>query len=326
MLRDTVTLEERPRSGHDVPRLTDGISFIYVEHARVDREDQTIVLYDDRGRTAVPVAVVNTLLLGPGTRVTHRALMTLADHGCSVAWVGEQGVRFYAVGSPVNRSSRLAERHAQLWATPGSRRRTARLLYMTRFPGEEVGKLSIAQLRGREGARVRRAYRLASVLMGVEWSGRQYDPDDWDAADPVNRALSAATACLYGVCHSAITVLGLVPSLGFIHTGHRFSFVYDVADLYKVELAIPTAFEAVADGEDNLERKVRHRMRDAFWKNNLMRRIVEDLLTLFADDLDDTEALHRLQDGRDLLRLWDPDEGEFPSGINYARFDAGDET
>jgi len=311
------TPEDRPRSGHDLPRLSDGISFLYVERARVDREDQTIVVIDKEGRTPVPVAVLNTLLLGPGTRVTHRAMMTLADHGCSVAWVGERGVRFYGVGAAINRSSRLAEQQAALWANPTSRKRVARLMYMARFPGENVRRLSIAQLRGREGARVRRAYRLAATLSGVEWSGRQYDPDDWDSADPVNRALSAATACLYGICHTAISVLGLIPSLGFIHTGHRFSFVYDVADLYKVELAIPAAFDAAGGEESELERAVRRRMRDAFWRNGLIQRITRDLLALLGEGLEDEAILHRLRDGRELLRLWDPDEGEFPSGVNY---------
>ena len=310
--------EERPRSGHDVPRLTDGISFLYLEHARIDREDQTIVVFDKEGRTPVPVASLNALLLGPGTRITHRAVMSLSDHGCGMVWVGERGVRFYGGGSPINRSSRLAERHATLWANPTSRKRTARLLYLARFPEEKVERLSIAQLRGREGARVKRAYRLASILTGVEWSGRYYDPDDWDASDPVNQALSAATACLYGLCHTVVSVLGLIPSLGFIHTGHRFSFIYDLADLYKVELAIPAAFEAVAEGNPELERVVRRRMRDVFWRTGLLRRMVDDVLTLFAEDLSDAAALNRMRDGRDLLRLWDPDEGEFPSGTNYA--------
>ncbi len=313
--------EERPRSGHDVPRLSDGTSFLYAQRCRIDRDDQTIVLIDERGRIPVPIASLTALLLGPGTRITHRAMLTIADHGCAVTWVGEQGVRFYAAGASQNRSSRLAEAQARLWADETLRKRTARLLYLVRFPGERVKKLSIAQLRGREGARVRHAYKLAALLTGVEWTGRRYDPDDWDAADPVNRALSAATACLYGVCHAAITVLGLIPSLGFIHVGHRLSLVYDVADLYKVEVAIPAAFEAVADGSPDLERAVRYRLRDHFARTRLLEKIATDLVTLFDPGISDADTLVRLQEGREVLRLWDPDEGEIDSGINYAEED-----
>jgi CRISPR-associated protein Cas1 len=66
---------------------------------------------------------------------------------------------------------------------------------------------------------------------------------DYESGTEINKALSAANVCLYGLCHSAIVALGLSPGLGFIHTGHERSFVYDIADLYKAEIAIPVAFE-----------------------------------------------------------------------------------
>ena len=71
--------------------------------------------------------------------------------------------------------------------------------------------------------------------------------DEWSKADPVNRALSTANSCLYGICHAAIVSAGFSPALGFIHTGKMLSFVYDVADLYKTEITVPIAFRAVAE-------------------------------------------------------------------------------
>ena len=289
---------------------------MYTENSSIGRKDQTVEIVDTVGRAPLPVASITALLLGPGTSISHRAMSTLADHGCSVAWLGQRGVRMYAAARPENRSSRLAERQATMWANPTSRKRIARRLYLARFPGEKVAKLSIPQLRGREGARIREAYRRASVLFGVQWDGRLYDPGDWSASDPINQALSTATACLYGVCHGAIVTLGLVPSLGFIHTGHYLSFVYDVADLYKVELAVPAAFEAIADEVSNLERTVRSRLRDRFAETNLLKRVSRDLVTLLSDDTDDA-VVERLQRGRDEIRLWDPDEGEVEGGVNY---------
>lgn len=307
---------ERPKSPQDLPRLSQSISFIYAENASITRKDQTVEIVDEDGRMALPVATITALLLGPGTSITHMAMSTLADHGCSVSWLGQNGVRMYAAARPENRSSRLAEQQATAWANPTTRKQFARRLYLTRFPGENVAKLSIAQLRGREGARVREAYRRASTVFDVEWNGRIYDPNDWSASDPVNKALSTATSCLYGVCHGAIVTLGLVPSLGFIHTGHYLSFVYDIADLYKVEVALPAAFEAAAANDSGLERIVRSRLRDYFGQTKFLKRVSDDLITLFAEE-SDQNIIERLQRGRDQIRLWDPDEGEVAGGTNY---------
>ena len=146
-----------------------------------------------------------------------------------------------------------------------------------RFHERLAADLTVQQLRGMEGIRVREAYARASRDTGVPWHGRNYDRSDWRAADPVNRALSAANSCLYGVCHAAILSTGYSPALGFIHTGKQLSFVYDIADLYKVDLTIPVAFQAAAEGLGELERKVRLRCRDAFRESRLVKRIIPDI-------------------------------------------------
>jgi CRISPR-associated protein Cas1 len=116
-----------------------------------------------------------------------------------------------------------------------------------RFPGEDVSKLTMQQLRGREGARVRKAYYAASKKTGISWDGRDYDPQHFETGSPVNQALTAGNACLYGLAHAVIFALGCSPGLGFVHVGHENSFVYDIADLYKAELVIPLAFEVAAE-------------------------------------------------------------------------------
>ena len=114
--------------------------------------------------------------------------------------------------------------------------------------------------------------------------GRNYRRDTWDAADPINRALSAANSCLYGLCHAAIVSAGYSPALGFIHTGKQLSFVYDIADLYKADLTIPAAFRAVAEsaglpkGASGLEGRVRRVCRAiAFQERRLLARVVADI-------------------------------------------------
>ena len=149
----------------------------------------------------------------------------------------------------------------------------AKKMYQMRFPDEDVSGLTMQQLRGREGARVRGIYRQQSAKWNVPWNGRQYDPEDYASGDAVNQALSAGHACLYGLAHAVIAALGCSPGLGFVHVGHESSFVYDVADLYKAETTIPVAFEIAAQEVDDVGAAVRRRMRDEMAKQHILERM-----------------------------------------------------
>src|SRR6266508_2330800 len=262
---------------HVLPKVRDSNSYLYVEHKKIDQEDKAIALHDKAGKVAVPCANLTALLLGPGTSITHAAVKTLADNGCLVLWTGENGVRFYAQGMGETRSSRRLLHQARLCSDPQLRLRVVRRLYEMRFPDPLDPDLTLQQIRGREGIRVREAYARASRETGVEWTGRAYKRQAWGEADAVNRALSSANSALYGVCHAAIVAAGYSPALGFVHTGKMLSFVYDIADLYKVDLTIPTAFQAAAEGTHELERRVRRVCRDAFHDGRLLQRIVVDV-------------------------------------------------
>lgn len=298
-----------------LPKVRDSWTYLYAEHARIDQEDKGICLHDGNGRTHVPCASLSLLMLGPGTSITHAAVATLAEAGCLVAWVGEQAVRFYAQGLGETRSAANLLRQASLWADPNERMRIVRRMYEMRFQEEVPPELSLRQVRGKEGARVRAAYALVGKKFGVEWMGRRYQRDDWDQSDPVNRALSAANACLYGVCHAAIVALGYSPAIGFIHTGKMLSFVYDIADLYKVDVTVPIAFEEAARGTEDLESRVRHRCRDVFYEHRLLKRIVEDIAALFGDIIEPGEVPTD-EDMALPSELWDP-EGNVAGGRNF---------
>jgi CRISP-associated protein Cas1 len=273
-----------PATPAELGRFSDRLSFFYVEHARVDRESNAVVFWREKSTTHVPAAVLGALLLGPGTRITHAAVTLLAQSGCSIVWVGEEGVRLYAGAIATARSSALLLRQAALVSNPRSRVRVARDMYAMRFPGEDVSRLSTQKLRGREGARVRACYRLHSARTGVPWVSRSYNRGDWKAADPVNRALSAANAALYGVTHAAILHIGCSPGLGFIHTGHLLSFVYDIADLYKAEITIPAAFDVAVESTDRVGSRARHAVRDRVVEADLLPRVVADIKKLRGID------------------------------------------
>lgn len=301
----------RPMRVGELARVGDRMSFLYVERCIVHRDSNAITIQDERGVVHVPAAVIATVMLGPGTTISHQAMMLLADSGVCTVWVGEQGVRYYAHGRPLARTSRLLHAQVERVSNQSKRLALARDMYAMRFEGEDVSGLTMQQLRGREGARVRRLYREHAAEAGVEWSSRTYRPDDFETADAVNQALSAATACLYGVTHAVIVALGCSPGLGVIHTGQDRSFVYDIADLYRMDVAVPVAFRVAAGASENVPGDVRRAMRDAIQEAHLIEQCARDLHRLLGspgDEDGDYEA--------SVLELWGPRE-KVSGGVNY---------
>jgi CRISPR-associated protein Cas1 len=299
---------------HALPVVRDRLSFLYLERCKINRQDGAVTITDIRGTIHIPAAKMGVLLLGPGTDISHRAMELIGDSGAFVVWVGERGVRYYAHGRPLTRSATLLMRQAELVSNTHSRLAVAREMYKMRFPDEDVSKLTMQQLRGREGARVRGVYRRYSKRWGVPWSGREYDISNYASGTDINKALSAGNTCLYGICHSIIAALGLSPGLGFIHTGHERSFVYDIADLYKAELVIPVAFEMASKLRDDIGADTRRAVRDLISDGHMLERCTKDIrrLLLGADDAESENI------AVDVVHLWDNKLGELKSGISYA--------
>lgn len=271
-------------SFRDLPKIRDSLSFLYFEYGHVEQSNLGVEFVNLQGRVPLPVASLAALLLGPGTTVTHGAVRTLVEAGCSLVWCGEAGVRCYAHGVGETHKAYRLMRQAELSASPELRLQVIERLYRARFPEPLPEGLRLEQIRGREGIRVREAYALAARTFGVPWNGRNYDRTAWDNADPVNRALSAANACLHGLVHAVLLSSGYCPALGFIHQGKQLSFVYDIADLYKMQVTVPVAFSVVSEGLTPLESQVRKRCRDAFTNLRLLQRIVPDIDRLLKLD------------------------------------------
>lgn len=297
-----------------LPQIKERLSFLYLEHCVLNRHDSAITVTDARGTVHVPVAAVSVLLLGPGTNVSHRAMELIGDAGASVVWVGEHGVRYYAHGRPLTHSARLLYRQAELVSNTRTRIAVARKMYQLRFPDEDVSQLTMQQLRGREGARIRSVYRKAANKTGIAWGGREYDPDDFENSDDINKALSAAHACLYGVAHSVITALGCAPGLGFVHTGHERSFVYDIADLYKAEVTIPIAFDVAMQNPVDIGSETRRAVRDAISDGKILAKAVYDIRQLLLGEACD-EGEPEIND----LKLWDEKQGAVCNAFSYGR-------
>jgi len=260
--------------------IKDRSSLIFVEKGRLDVNDGAFVVVDERGvRTVIPVGGFVCIMLEPGTRVSHAAVALAARAGTLLVWVGEAGVRLYAAGQPGGaRADRLLWQ-ARLALDEATRLKVVRRMFELRFNEAAPERRSVDQLRGIEGARVRALYELNAREHGVTWKRRAYDRGDWDAADLPNRALSAATACLHGLTEAAVLAAGYAPAIGFLHAGRPLSFVYDIADLFKFETVVPTAFRVAGRAgkgglQGSVESAVRRECRDAFRRANLLERII----------------------------------------------------
>ena len=314
----------RVRDFHELPKVRDGLSYLYLEHGRIERTQKAVEFFDKAGRVMVPAAALALLMLGPGTSITHEAIKTLADNGCLVMWCGEGAVRFYAQGMGETHKGYRLIRQAELMTNPAKRLQVVRRMYQFRFAEELSQDLSLEQIRGMEGARVRRAYAEAARRYRVLWFGRNYDRGQWQAADPINRALSTANACLNGLCHAAIVSAGYSPGLGFIHTGKQLSFVYDVADLYKARLTVPLAFRLTAESPFKLETRVRHACRDLFYRTQFLGRVLDDIdrLLNLTRTMQQTAEVDFDVDADPALpgALWSPDDTTgvgVAGGVNY---------
>ena len=265
------------RTLYELPNFSDRWSYLYLEMGRLDVDADGLGFHQAGGVSPIPINQISVIMLGPGSTVTHAAVKSLSRNNCLVAWTGQEGIRLYAASIGGTYSARRLIRQAKLVSDEEKRLEVAWRMYRFRFKEVIPPVVSLESIRGMEGIRVRNAYKEAALKYGVEWKGRQYDQNDWSRGDPINRALSTANACLYGICHAGILSAGYSAALGFVHTGKMLSFVYDVADLYKTRLTIPVSFKIASANPPDLERQVRIECRKAFHDFKLMGRLLPDI-------------------------------------------------
>ncbi len=290
-----------------VPPLRSRVSTLYLHKCAVSVTDTTLTTTDKTGvLTGIPVGSVSAILLGPGTTITHEAIKHCANTRTLIVWVGENGVRLYSAGQEGAAHSYRLLRQARLALNDKHRLRVSRWMYEERFNEHAPKKRSIEQLRGMEGARVREMYREFSTEFGVEWNGRKYNRQDWRQADDINRTISAANSCLYGLCHAAILIAGYSAAIGFIHTGYSLAFVHDVADMFKMEFSVKAAFEAVATNPEKAEYRVRHHLRNKFKEGKLLERLIPFIAKIIEAGEGDTDPPKEL--GGATIDLISPEE------------------
>ncbi|MEY9212256.1 type I-E CRISPR-associated endonuclease Cas1 [Thermobifida halotolerans] len=308
-----------------LPRVSDGLSFLSVDICRVVQTDTGVCaeIETDAGgvhRVPIPTASLACVLLGPGTSITSPASATFMRHNTTVVNCGAGGILNYGSFPAPNRTTKWIDRQARAYSDDERRLEIATRMYEMRFGEEPPPGTPVERLRQFEGARMKALYRSLAAKNRVKPFKRNYDPHDWDGQDPVNKALSAGNAALYGVVHSVLAHLGCHPALGFVHSGKQDSFVYDVADLYKAKTTIPLAFSL--SRARNPEGEARSRLRRDLRLYRLIPQIVRDVQSLLAPDSPEEAGAEEEPTGSGgpwrVVDLWDPVAGAVAGGVNYA--------
>ncbi|MEU3020282.1 type I-E CRISPR-associated endonuclease Cas1e [Nocardiopsis sp. NPDC007018] len=306
-----------------LPKVSENLSFLYADICRIVQTDTGVCAEVAAGagsvhRVQIPTASLACLLLGPGTSISAPALATFMRHGTTVVCCGSGGILHYGSTVPESRTTAWLDRQVRAYADDRARMAVARRMYEMRFGEEVEAGIGIERLRALEGQRMRALYRTLATKHGVKPFKRNYDPADWDGQNPVNKALSAGNAALYGVVHSVIAHLGCSPALGFVHSGKQQSFVYDIADLYKARTTIPLAFSL--HGAQNPEGRARTQLRTDLRLYKMIPHIVRDIQVLLDPDLqdEDDEGPETASRRWRVVDLWDPSSGAVSGGVNYA--------
>jgi CRISPR-associated protein Cas1 len=266
---------------HDtLPQLKDKYPFLYLERGRLEVDDSSVKWIDcDCNVIRLPIATIGTLLLGPGTTLTHEAVKVLAAANCGVCWVGEDSLLFYAVGQSPTADTRNFRRQMELSCDKSKALEIARRMFAIRFPAAELAGKNLKEMMGMEGYRVRQLYEDLAEKYGVGWEGRSFQPGKFAMSDMTNKILTSANAALYGILLSSIYALGYSPHIGFIHSGSPLPFVYDMADLYKERLCIDLAFSATLEMAGKYDKAV--------VSSEFRKRVIDfDLLSKIPADID----------------------------------------
>ena len=262
-----------------LPQVKDKYPCLYLERRRLEIDDSSIKWIDSTNNVVpLPVATLNALLLGPGTTVTHDAVRTAAAANCSICWVGEDTLIFYAAGFLPTADTRNLKKQIELSFDPKKSVEVARRMFLRRFPDADLEGKSLQEMMGMEGHRVRTLYQTLAERYQVGWKGRNFTPGKFEFSDLTNQILTSANAALYGILCSGVHSMGYSPHIGFIHSGSPLPFVYDLADLYKEHLCIDLAFSLTRDLAGRYDK---HKVAAAFRE-----RVIElDLLAKLGDDI-----------------------------------------
>ncbi len=241
----------------------------------------------ESGEYGIPFQTLSMILLGPGSTVSHDALRLMARHGTALVAVGEDGVRCYTAPPLMPDTSDIARRQMRAWGdAQGSRITIARKMYALRL-GEVLPQQNLDALRGVEGARMKRTYQILAQQYGITWRGRRYDRTNPLAADIPNQAINHASVAVTSAAVIAVTSVGAIPQLGFIHEHSGDAFALDIADLFRDTVLLPAALKSAKAVMDNprlsIERYTRRTTGGMLRSERVISKMIDRIKALFDD-------------------------------------------
>ncbi|MBB5846384.1 CRISPR-associated protein Cas1 [Mobiluncus mulieris] len=265
-------------------RLEDRVSYLYLEYCQVIQNHTGVAAisegnHDSEDREPlkriiqIPVAGLAVLFLGPGTSITQPAMASCSRAGLTVIFSGGGGCPYYSHAMALTSSSRWAIAQAHLVADERNARKAAKFLYKRQLGIDIEGELTISQMRGLEGSLIKKRYRELSREFKVNGFRR-----DTGGEDVLNQALNLVNGILYGCAASACAALGVNPALGIIHRGDIRSLLFDVADLYKPNAALPISFRSVS--KDEPLKFARKEMRRFIYEQNVLENMISILMSV----------------------------------------------
>lgn len=241
----------------------------------------------EQGEYGIPFQSLSMILLGPGSTVSHDALRLMARHGTGLVAVGEDGVRCYTAPPLMPDTSDIARRQMQAWGdAKGDRITIARKMYALRL-GEVLPHADLNTLRGIEGSRARQSYQNIARQYGIPWKARRYDRSNPTRADIPNQAINHASVAVTSAAVIAVTAIGAIPQLGFIHESSGEAFALDIADLFRDTVLLPAAFQSAKDVIANprldVERHTRQTTGRILRTDRVISKMIDRIKTIFQD-------------------------------------------
>lgn len=268
-------------------RASDRISLLYVEMAKIEQSEHGVQINSGDTISEIPITTIACLILGPGTSITHKAITNISKAGCSICWMGMDQAVFYAYGEPTTNKSKNILKQISYHESKMKHTEVVHKMYNFRYPNDKVKSMTLEQLRGFEGKKMKEIYQYWADEYEIPWSGRKYNKDNFNSSDLTNKYLTALNHILYAITEAIILIMGFSPTIGFIHTGHISSFVFDISDLFKEEITVPLAFKLSKE----LGYFDRHKMIKAYRDLITEKKVIKRMVNVLEDLFDETETI-----------------------------------
>lgn len=238
----------------------------YLEHCRIVMSDERLAYLKAEGAVekafSLPYGNLNALLLGPGTSITHQAARLLGDTGVLLGFTGGGGTPLYLTSVNEYRPTEYCQAWCGWWFDDAKRLVKAkqfqhvRVDFVLKHWPRGVNLLVVEAA----AAKYRKELEAASTTTELLLSEARFSKTLYAqlaqsygvtftrnprAGDTHNELLDMGNYLAYGLAACSLWVLGIPTSMALTHgKPRRGALVFDVADLIKDAIIMPTAFEA----------------------------------------------------------------------------------